>query len=406
MLLLLSCVYCVVRAMGEGRDSVDGRGWCTDVKANRSRTRWMALAGIAMGFAFLTKQLQAFLVLPGIGVAFLMASPTRLRRRLLDALVAIVAMVVAGGWWVLLTVVVPADMRPYFGGSETNSFVELTFMYNGLGRILGNTAGNGTMAAKGIQMSTGGESSPMRLLSGIWATQWSLLLPASVVGAIAALIASGRPKRTDSKRAQAIIWAGWLLVTFAVFSYMKGTIHQYYTIALVPAVAALVGICARVLWERRGKAWARVASVVAVAGTAAWSCVLVSGTDWLRMPLMVATGVLAAGSVTLMVIGWAMDGKASKVAMGHVGAADGTDGISTLTTSTDPATGFPMPARVVCVLLAVASGLTVPVAHSLYTATQGHHGSIVTAGPNVNGSDAMGGMGGGPGGMGGQGGPW
>ena len=40
-------------------------------------------------------------------------------------------MIVAAGWWVLLTVIVPASDRPYIGGSQRNSFLELTFGYNG-----------------------------------------------------------------------------------------------------------------------------------------------------------------------------------------------------------------------------------------------------------------------------------
>jgi len=30
---------------------------------------------------------------------------------------------------------------------------------------------------------------------------------------------------------------GWLLVTGAVFSFMDGTVHPYYTVALAPAIA-------------------------------------------------------------------------------------------------------------------------------------------------------------------------
>ena len=36
----------------------------------------------------------------------------------------------------------PASSRPYIGGSQNNSFLELTFGYNGLGRINGEEAGS------------------------------------------------------------------------------------------------------------------------------------------------------------------------------------------------------------------------------------------------------------------------
>ena len=377
VLLLLCSASCVLRSLGCGAQDVDARGWCLDARANRARTGWMALAGVAMGLAFLNKQLQAFLVMPGFAAAFLVASPTRLRRRLLDSAVALGSMAVAAGWWVALTVLVPADMRPYFGGSETNSFVELTFWYNGLGRIFGNTVGNGSMAAQGILMGTGGEASLARLLSGVWATQWSWVLPAALASVPCALVASGREPRTDRRRAQVLLWAGWLAVTFLVFSYMEGTIHQYYTVALAPAAAALAAIGSRVLWELRARLWARVVAICAMLAGAAWASALVLGTTWLVVPLLCLVWACSLGAVGLM-------------AAGAVRARAGR--------------ALPRPASLACAILAAASLLVVPVAHSLYTASQGHHGSIVTAGPSVTGSDAMGGMGGGPGGGRGAGG--
>ena len=41
-----------------------------------------------------------------------------------------------------------------------------------------------------------------------------------------------------------------MLVTGLTFSYMAGIIHPYYTVALAPAIAALVGIGAVGLWDR------------------------------------------------------------------------------------------------------------------------------------------------------------
>src|SRR5674476_1107600 len=89
-----------------------------------------------------TKQLQAFLVLPGFAVAYLIAAPVSWRRRIRDGLLAVGAMVLAAGWWVALVELVPASMRPYIGGSQNNSFLELTFGYNGLGRLTGAETGS------------------------------------------------------------------------------------------------------------------------------------------------------------------------------------------------------------------------------------------------------------------------
>ena len=84
VLLLVAAAYCVVRA------------------TETASTRWMALAGCALGFAFLTKMLQAFLVGPGLALAFLVAAPVGLWPRIWKLMVGAVAMIVSAGWYVAL----------------------------------------------------------------------------------------------------------------------------------------------------------------------------------------------------------------------------------------------------------------------------------------------------------------
>ena len=130
--LLTGSAYAVTRAVENGR------------------TRWLVLAGTCVGFAFLTKMGQAFLVLPGLVLAYLLAGPPRLGRRIRQLLAALAAVVVSAGWWVALVELWPASSRPYVGGSTTNSVLDLAFGYNGLGRIFGgsgNGGGGGAAAA-------------------------------------------------------------------------------------------------------------------------------------------------------------------------------------------------------------------------------------------------------------------
>ena len=122
VLLLTGAVVATLRAIENGR------------------TRWMVLAGVLVGLGFLTKQLQAVLVLPGIAAVYLIAAPVSLWRRIRDGLIAVGAMLVSAGWWVAIVELTPAADRPYVGGSTDNSFLNLTFGYNGLGRIFGNSA--------------------------------------------------------------------------------------------------------------------------------------------------------------------------------------------------------------------------------------------------------------------------
>ncbi len=59
-------------------------------------------------------------------------------------------------------------------------------------------------------------------------------------------------------------------MTVVVFSYMAGIFHQYYTVALAPYVAALVGMGVTVLWEERSRTWASLTLAAAATATAAW----------------------------------------------------------------------------------------------------------------------------------------
>src|SRR5262252_1306449 len=104
------------------------------------RTRWLALTGALLGLGFLTKMLQAFLVLPVFGLAYLVAGPPRLGRRIGQLLAGGAALLAAAGWWVALVMLTPAANRPYIGGSTSNSILQLTFGYNGFGRLTGNEA--------------------------------------------------------------------------------------------------------------------------------------------------------------------------------------------------------------------------------------------------------------------------
>jgi hypothetical protein len=95
-----------------------------------------------------------------------------------------------------------------------------------------------------------------------------------------------------------VLWGGWLLVTAVTFTYMRGIIHPYYTVALAPAIAALVGTGGVLLWQRRreiGRAAYVVLAGVAVV-TGAWDVTLLRSQSafhpWVAI-LAIAASVLA-----------------------------------------------------------------------------------------------------------------
>ena len=326
----------------------------------RGSARWMALAGVFIGLGFLTKTLQVLLVVPFFGIAYLVAADTTLRRRITGAVVGVAAMVLSAGWWVAIVELVPASMRPYVGGSQTNSFLELTFGYNGFGRISGDEAGS-----IGPNSGTG---SITRMFSSAIGGQISWLIPSALVLLAVGLYLRGRRPRTDPRRAAYLVWGGWLLVTGLTFSLMEGIFHEYYTVALAPAVAALVGMGAVEAWEHRNRAVGSVTLAAATAAAATWSFILLSRTtaygDWLRV------GVLAVGMAAALLL----------LAVSRVDRRA-------------------IPVIVGAALVAALAG---PAAYAATTVSTGHSGSIVTAGPSTGG---FGGGGRPPGGFGGAGRP-
>lgn len=331
VLLMVVAAYCTVRA------------------TESASSRWIALAGCALGFAFLTKLLQAFLVVPGLALAFLVAAPVGWWRRVGKLAVGALAMVVSAGWYLALVELWPADSRPYIGGSSNNSLLQLALGYNGIQRIAGGQGPGGPGGGGpgpggpsgpgpdgpggGANLFFGGKSGIGRLFGESMATQASWLLPAALIGLVAALWFTRRTARTAGLRASLLMWSGWLLVTGAVFSFMDGIIHPYYTVALAPAIAALVGISACELWRSRERFGPRLTLAVMSAGTGIWSFVLLDRTPewWPALRWVVLTGSVVVA--VALAVSAHRPGRAAKV-LACVAMAFGVAGAAAYTVAT------------------------------------------------------------------------
>jgi 4-amino-4-deoxy-L-arabinose transferase-like glycosyltransferase len=346
VLLMSLAVYFTVRGIQSGK------------------LRWVLWAGAMVGLGFLTKQLQAVVILPALAGIYLVAAPGNWWRRIWHLLLALGAVILSAGWWVAIVELVPASMRPYIGGSQSNSFLELTFGYNGFGRLTGSetgsvTGGGGATTAGGQWGATG----ILRLFENEIGGQISWLMPAALVLALVAFIVM-RGKRTDLRRATLMLFTAWLVITALTFSFAEGIFHAYYTVALAPAVAGVVAMGASVLWSYRAELWSRIIGAAVILGTALWGFVLLSeASDWLPALKWIVVALAVVAAIALLI----------------------------------PQTGRRM--RAATISLALAATLLAPAAWTLDTVLTGHTGSIVTAGPTVASS-----MGGGFGGGGGAGG--
>src|SRR6476661_3706506 len=335
------------------------------------RLRWLLLAGVFLGFGFLAKQLQVLLVVPGFALAYMVAGPGRLGRRLLRLAAAGAAMVVSAGWWLAAVELTPASMRPYIGGSQDNSILELTLGYNGLGRLTGDETGS-------VGGGNGwGVPGLLRMFNSEFGGQIAWLLPSALILAAGLLWIGRRAPRTDAVRASVIIWGSWVLVTGLVFSFMAGIIHPYYAVALAPGIAGLAGLGSVLLWQHRRQAVAALPLSAAVAAAALTAFSLLGTTSaygpWLRW--VVLAGGLAAAAGT------------------------GLNRFIRLRSVQRTTTA-----------LAVAASLAGPLAYSVSTASAAHSGAIVSAGPTSGFGAGPGGTGpggtgpgGAPGGTGGNG---
>ncbi|MBY6351700.1 ArnT family glycosyltransferase [Rhodococcoides corynebacterioides] len=325
--------------------------WATLRAVDDGRTRWLVVAGAAVGAGFLTKQLQVMLVVPPIALTYLVAGPVSLPRRVGQLVAALGAAVVTAGWWIAVVELWPASSRPWIGGSQNNSILELTLGYNGLGRLNGEETGSVVSGGGGGAAGRWGDTGILRLFEAAQGGQIAWLVPAALILGLAALVFRGRAPRTDGLRAGVVLWGLWLLVTGLTFSFMAGIFHAYYTVALAPAVAALVGTGAVVLWRRRDRIASRLVLAAAMIATVATAWILLSRSatfvPWLRIVVVVAGAVALVGLL------------APRLTGGRLAA--------------------------VTVTAALIAGLAGPTAYAVHTIATPHTGSIVSAGPAVEG---------------------
>ncbi len=275
VLLMTAAAYCTVRAI------------------HRGNGRWLAWAGVALGFAFLAKMLEGLMIVPAIGLAYMVAAPIDLPRRVLHLLGTTAAFLVSAGWFVVLTLVWPASTRPYIAGSTDNNFMNLVLGYNGFARVAGRNheafgSADPLGSSAGDQLRPahfggfGGQHEGLaRLLSGEFGFEIGWLVPAALLAIVLVLISRGRAPRTDPVRAATLLFGGWLVVNGLVLSFMKGMVHPYYCLSLAPAVAGMVGIGVHEMW-RRHDMFGRLGVTCLILVTGVWSWwVLGRNESWL-----------------------------------------------------------------------------------------------------------------------------
>jgi 4-amino-4-deoxy-L-arabinose transferase-like glycosyltransferase len=278
------------------------------------RQRSLVVAGIWVGLAFQAKMLQAWLILPALALAYAVAAPGKPGARAKSLGLAGLATVVVSLSWMIVVSLIPAGDRPYVDGTRDNSLFTQVFNYNGIGRlgaggIFGQAAPHAPFVVRlrAVSEAAGNEAAAVkaswhRLLGGLLGRDYGWLLPAALVGAVGALLARRHEDRRDPLRACVLLWGGWFLILYVVFSGAD-YVNSYYVAALSPAIAALCGVGVEVFLQRRQRAAARVALAGALLACIGYGAYLLeNGTEvpgWL-LPLSLCLGVAGALAAVLV----------------------------------------------------------------------------------------------------------
>jgi 4-amino-4-deoxy-L-arabinose transferase-like glycosyltransferase len=315
--------------------------WAVLRAIETGKLRWLLLSAVFVGLGFNVKMLEAYLVVPALGLVYLLGARVGWGKRIVHLLLAAAVLLVVSLSWVTAVDLIPASQRPWVGSTTNNSELSLAIGYNGLQRLTGNSSvgsanraasgaaaatpsrsatsgGTGSGAASSTQSGGGpgngggpggvGENGPtgvLRLLDTQLGGQIGWLLPLAVIGFFAA---AWRTRRhlwpLSMQQTSLVLWGMWLL-TMNVFFDIAGFYHTYYLVMIAPAIAALAGIGVVSLWRtyREGDSrtwWLLPLSLLAVAGVQvhllaaypAWS-------RWLS-PLILVVAAFAALVLTVL----------------------------------------------------------------------------------------------------------
>lgn len=280
---------------------------------------WVLGAFAMIGVGFNMKMLQAYMVVPAFYLFYLLAFRSEWKKKL--AVLAAATIVLAGVTvsWAVVVDTIPQENRPYIGGSQTNSVLELAFGYNGIARLKGMNrggmgpgampderqmqqdegarqempqdgnnmpdqqqmpqdgnngpggfgpdgnegqgpmpGGDGPPGQEGGGMFGTGQAGPLRLFQSELSGQASWLLPFVAFAGVGLLAGLRRRKPLTDKQKETLFWLAWLLPAMAFFS-VAGFFHHYYLIMLAPPIAALAGAGWVELWNqyRDKEGWKR-----------------------------------------------------------------------------------------------------------------------------------------------------
>jgi 4-amino-4-deoxy-L-arabinose transferase-like glycosyltransferase len=213
----------------------------------------VVLAGFAIGLAFTTKQLQAFVPVPALVVGIAVLSAGRWTQRVLRALLFTAVVAASSFAWIAVVDHVPASDRPYIANSSNNTEQRLALGFNGTNRVERplkppSWVPKGDAWTSAVVRSVGRLIPQRSLLGNHYAAQTSWLLVPAVIGA--ALLVAAKRRSHQPRDRQLRLLFGWTVFHVAVLMYVRGKFSPYYVAPLTIGISALFGVVADTALEQ------------------------------------------------------------------------------------------------------------------------------------------------------------
>lgn len=284
--------------------------WALMKAVEKQKLGWLILSFALVGVGFNVKMMQAFMVLPAFFFYYIFATrEIKIIKKTVHLIVSTVVLTVISLSWAVAVDLTPESERPYMGGSETNSVLELALGYNGISRLTGNDSGGtssqpkmpssnsstnqtqnsdqttndtsdnanslqqeegtdsntnpqdgGGMMNGGSSQNSGmfntGDAGPLRLFQSELSGQISWLLPFILFAVIGLVVTFLKTRRYTMQHHFSLFWLAWLLPMMVFFSIAL-FYHHYYLSMMGPAIAALTGIGFTTLYNfyKEEKGW-------------------------------------------------------------------------------------------------------------------------------------------------------
>jgi 4-amino-4-deoxy-L-arabinose transferase-like glycosyltransferase len=213
------------------------------------KPRLLYVAAALLSLGFLAKQLQAFLVLPAICMAFVIYSGLAWRKRISTMATAGMLLMAESLFWPLFVDSTSREVRPYVGGSRTDSMLELTLGYNGLDRVIQQEEAPSAALIPAELRSVATDAGLFRLFNANYGQEIGWLLLPAILASIAIIVRLLRGGYDRNKSIIAVVSVAWFVTTFIVLSFMGDNFHSYYSASLAAPLALCVGLGVDILFQ-------------------------------------------------------------------------------------------------------------------------------------------------------------